>query len=98
MAEKPQKTQKEWEREWKNGELTVRDLYDAGFRPRSNKYRSAVKEWKYYKRFYSVTLTLTPDDYEEFKCCEHDVWMEEEEAAERAEYDRFLYLQNKYSE
>ena len=91
-----QKTQAAWECEYLNGIHTPRDLYDAGFRPRSNKYRSAVKEWKYYKRFYSITLTLSYDDYEEFKRCEHDVWMEEEEAAERAEYERFLYLQNKF--
>ena len=91
------KTQTAWECEYLNGVHTPRNLYDAGFRPRSNKYRSAVKEWKYYKQFYSITLTLSYDDYQEFKCCENDVWMEEEEAAKRAEYERFLYLQNKYA-
>ena len=91
-----QKSQEEWKAEYESGNLFPRKLYDAGFRPRSNKYRSAVKEWNYYKKFYSVTLTLTPDDYQEFKCCEHDVWMKEEIAAERLEYERFLYLNNKY--
>ena len=96
--EKPQKTTAEWIYEYESGKRTVRDLYNAGFRPRSNKYRSAVKEWKYYKKYYSVTITLTQDDYNEFKCCEHDVWREEEEMAERAEYERFKYLENKYGE
>ena len=91
-----QKTQTAWECEYLNGMHTPRDLYDAGFRPRSNRYRMAIKEWRYYKQFYSITLTLTPDDYKEFKSCEHDVWMEEIEKKEIAEYKRFLYLQNKY--
>jgi hypothetical protein len=91
-----QKTQEEWKNEYEDGKLTVRDLYDAGFRPRSNKYRSAVKEYKYYKQYYSIDLTLTPDDYQEFKCCEYDVRREEEEKAERQEYERFLYLKQKY--
>jgi len=96
--EKPQKGQKEWETEYKRGDHSPRDLYDAGFRPRSNKYLMAVKEWKYYRRHYSVTLTLSQDDYSELKDCPSQVRQEEEEVAERAQYDNIAYLLNKYGE
>ena len=92
-----QKTVEEWESQYKSGEITVRDLWDAGFRPMSNKYRSAVLEYKYHKRCYRIRLTLTSDDYEAFKFCKIDVMEEQIEAEERAEYERFKYLQNKFA-
>jgi hypothetical protein len=78
--------------------VTPRELWDAGFRPRSNKYRLAVKEWKYYGEYYSVELTLSPNDYSELKSCPLEIAREEEETEERAEYERFLYLQEKYGD
>lgn len=68
---RPSKLQKEWQAEYDAGLLTPQDLWDAGFRPRSNKCRAAVKEWKYYKKHYTVCLTLTPDEYEELKECSY---------------------------
>ncbi len=91
-----QPTQKEWQEAYEQGKFDVRFLWDFGFRPRSNKYKSALHEYKYYKRFYSITITLSTDDYDDFKMCEIDVMNEQDEAADREEYDRYLYLKNKY--
>ena len=98
MTEKPQKTQKTWEEEYKRGDLSPRALWDNGFRPRSNKYRLAVKEYKYYKKYYCVALTLTKEEYEQLKNCEMDIWKEQQEADERAEWDHYEYLRDKYGE
>lgn len=96
MAERSQKAQKTWEEEYKRGEWTPWGLWKSGFRPRSNKYRSALKEYKYYHKYYSISLTLTPDDYEELKGCGSREAQQLIEESERAEYQRFLYLQDKY--
>ena len=55
--------------EWNSGKWSIWELWEAGFEPKSNKYRSAVKAWKDHGKYYSVDLTLTQDEYNELKDC-----------------------------
>ena len=96
MAAKMQKTQKEWQLQWTRGKYTVRELYDKGFRSRSNKYNLAVYEYKYYGRHYSIDLVLSDGDYNELKDCPSQIEREYEEQAEREEWERFCYLKDKF--
>ena len=99
MGAKRQRTSKEYQALYNTGKLDVQDLWNEGFRPRSNKYRSAVKEYNYYKQHYIIEVTIVSrEEYEEFKMCEIYEAQEKQEAADRDEYERFLLLKNKYAE
>ena len=94
--ERVQKTQDSWQKEYESGELTPWALWKAGFRPRSNKYRCALKEYKYYGKYYRISITLSHCDYDELKGCGAREYQEAVEEEERAEYERFVYLQDKF--
>ena len=93
---KPKMLQEEWQRAWDENCLNVRDLWDAGFRPRSDKYRHAVKEWKYHKKYYSVTLTLDSYVYAAFKDCYYRELEEVKNLKDLQEYRLIQYLHNKF--
>ena len=86
MAEKIQKTQKEWQLQFTRGKYSVRNLYDKGFRPRSNRYKLAVYEYKYYGRHYSVEICLSDEDYDELKDIPAQIAGEEAYQRDREEW------------
>ena len=90
------KRERDYQKEYESGNFDICYFWKEGFKPRSNRGRVAVKEWRYNKRSYEATITMSRDDYYQFKTCEMLERREKIESEDRAEYERFLYLQNKY--
>ena len=96
MPEQKQKTSEQWQKEYDNGDHTVRSLYDWGFRCRSNKYQIAVKEYNYWGKHYHITIDLCTGDYADLKDLPHQIELEEADAEDRAAYDQIQRLVDKF--
>jgi cytochrome oxidase Cu insertion factor (SCO1/SenC/PrrC family) len=87
---------RDYAKEYMKGELTLRMLWEAGFRPVSSKYHVIKKSWKAYGKYYSSEITLDSIDYDSFLDIPSEIEQEDEDEQDRKDWERIQYLQDKF--